>query len=71
MSVERRGNALLAQLRAEHPRALHEAFAAVICNRCGLVARADTLDELVRSGALVDWQIGEEFGDHDYCPACK
>lgn len=71
MSIEGRGNELLARVRAEVAGPIREAFAAVVCNGCGLVVRADTLRELLESGGLVDWEIGEEFGDHDYCPACK
>lgn len=71
MSIEARAHDLFAVI-AEHTTGTPlEVFCAVVCNDCGRIARAPSLLELVRSGDLNDWLIGDEFGDADYCPDCK
>lgn len=71
MSIEGRAGDLHAVIAEHTTGPLREAFCAVVCNECGTVASAPSLLELVRSGVLSDWEIGEEFGDRDLCPDCK
>lgn len=42
---------------------------AVVCNRCGTIVRAETIEELI--DATAKWKIAAKPGGDDYCPFCK